>query len=182
MGVPKSPAHVILGDYLRTVREAAGMVQRDMPFSPGHVSAVENGCVTPSEEILAEYVNIGGSFKIISTLYSLVQMAVKKNKRQQRHKQRHPGKAREEAATSILEGLQESLAQTSSRLGGFSKISFALATELQARTARREAQLDTEEKSLTDLVLTQLPEVNEDPFAKEPLSALLEVGFEPDPE
>lgn len=156
MGVPRSPAHVVLGDYLRTVREAAGKVQRDMSYSSGHVSAVENGCSMPSEEMLMEYVNMGGSHKVIGTLYAAAVMATKKRNRQRRQEQRNSGKPLTDPV-NILEDFQETMARISARIGGFSELSYSLATQLSERLQRRQAELESDEENATDELFAGIP-------------------------
>lgn len=160
MGVPRSAAHVVLGDYLRTVREAAGYVQRDMPYSSGHVSAVENGCSMPSAEMLRTYVNLGGDYKTIATFYAAAKNATEKKKRQQRAAQRKVSDAISNEADDVLAEFQKTIRKISAKIGGFSQTSYALIGQLEERLEKRQAELDDD-----DPLLTLLRDASDDEWA-----------------
>lgn len=149
MGVPRSAAHVVLGDYLRTVREASGRVQRDMPYSSGHVSAVENGCSMPSVEMLRTYVDLGGDYKTIATFYAAARKATEKKKRQQRAAQRKLTNVASNEADDILTEFQKTIRKISAKIGGFSQTSYALIGQLEERLEKRQAELDDDDPLLT---------------------------------
>ena len=145
MGVPRSAAHVVLGDYLRTVRDAAGRVQRDMEgYSSSHISAVENGCSMPSPELLSVYVQMGGNYKTIATLYAAARTATNRKKRRQRAMQKKSAGSTDVAA-NILSEFHDAMLRISLKIGGFSQTSYALIGQLEERLERRQAELDGED-------------------------------------
>lgn len=81
---PKSDLHERLGLELRRIRLNAGKTTREIgSFSTTHVSRVENGLADCSEELIEEYVKLGGDrVRLMSMLDDLRRAVLEKRRRQ----------------------------------------------------------------------------------------------------
>jgi len=69
-----SEAHARLGEELRRLRRGAGRTVRDFgPYSPGHLSNVENGHAMPSRDLVEHYLRNGAGDRF--QVYSLFEAA-----------------------------------------------------------------------------------------------------------
>jgi hypothetical protein len=68
----RSPEHARLGALLRSARLAAGLTTRDVPFSSGHVSNVEGGHVTPSQDYLDVFIDVGADRQLAEGLLAAI--------------------------------------------------------------------------------------------------------------
>jgi hypothetical protein len=107
----------------------------------------------PSEELLAEYVRLGGDRRIIGALAALADRASKKKNRRRRLAQRKGQPMDNEP--DILEEFRATVANISARIGGLSHVSFALATTLQGRLLRRQTELTSDEDNLADVLMAR---------------------------
>jgi hypothetical protein len=74
-------------------------------YSPGHISNVENGYVTPSLELVEMYVKMGGERSHLRALYELMRQESSRTRSERRHKER-PGRLTPSAPPKSLEEIK----------------------------------------------------------------------------
>jgi hypothetical protein len=83
---PRSDARARLGYLLRATRQKAGKTMREVGYSSGHISNVENGRVVPSPDLIDVYIEMGGDSGRLHAALSEVKEESEARKRNHRGK------------------------------------------------------------------------------------------------
>ena len=84
--VARSKAHARLGQLLRATRINAKKTMREVGYSSGHISNVENGRVVPSVELIDVYIGMGGDPGQLRAALSEVKDEIEARRRNHRGK------------------------------------------------------------------------------------------------